>query len=100
MMKGIGVDNIYGNNSCGTKSFETKLPTTEDIFASMGYILIKVPKGPSICPIFHQSKDPELFCDERLLDKDAIYIISGMGIVAGEDAYKKLKNSKLLLWWK
>ena len=91
---------MYGNDERGTVCSDVSfsLVAIEDIFAAMGYRLIKVPKSPSICPIFHQPKKPELFCSEYI-DEDTIYIIAGMGIVAGEKMYKKLNDGKTILWW-
>ncbi len=94
---------MYGSCESGTVCSNNTLPTTEEIFAAMGYALIKVPREPSICPVFHQPEKPELYCDKQIFDKDAVFVVSGMGVVAGEELYKelfqKLRNGTLLLWW-
>ena len=84
-------------------TIETKLPTMEEIFAAMGYTLIKVPREPSICPIFYQPEKPELHLNKCLFDKREAFIVAGIGVVAGEilynELFQKLKNGTLLLWW-
>ncbi len=60
--------------------------------------LIFVPKEPSICPVFHQPVEPELYCDKNI-ERDKSYIVAGMGVVAGEEAYRILNDSNTILSW-
>ena len=93
---------IYGNNECGTVSFDVEGP--KEMMVSLyalllGKRLMWVPREPSICPLFHQPEEPELYCDNQIFDKDAIFVVSGMGVVVGEEAYKKLNDGNTVLRW-
>ncbi len=96
--------NIFNTYTYGDAKIEVEnllqgsCPTIEEIFSAMSYVLIKVPREPSICPVFHQPEVPELYCSEIINEQEA-FVISGMGVVAGKCAYERLKNCKLLLWW-
>ncbi len=94
---------MYGVNDCGTVcSFDVdgSKEMMVNLYASLlGKQLIWIPRGPSICPVFRQPEKPELYCDSQILDKNAAYIISGMGVVAGEEAYKKLNDDNTVLQW-
>lgn len=68
------------------------------LYALMGKRLIFVPKEPSIT-IGPLPEKPELCCNKRLLDTDQAYKVAGFGVVAGEEAYKKLNDGNTILSW-
>ncbi len=82
-----------GTTNCAWSSLDL-----EELYAMMGKHLISIPKGPSICPSFHQPKEPELYCCEHI-DTDQAFVIAGMGVVAGEEAFKKLNDGNTILRW-
>ncbi len=92
--------NINGDNNCGTICSDSNSSVTiEEIAAIIGIRLIKVPKRSPAWPLPHQSEKPELFCDKNIPNKNIVFIVAGMGVVAGEDMYERLNDGNTVLWW-
>ena len=69
------------------------IPSLEEICAAMDIYYIKVPKEPTAFSMFPLPERPKLFEDQNLgIEEDQVHIITGMGVVASKEAYKKLPS--------
>ena len=84
--------------STGTKAATTRWqPPVENLLDSlMKLIEIYVWRGPR--PRFNKDLFPKLHCSD-LVKEDAAYIVAGVGIVAGVDAYDFLDEVGVILQW-
>ena len=93
--------NDFGTVPSTCVSFEAAVESQDmlvELYALLGKRLIFVPREPSICPGFHQPDEPELYLDEHI-EMDKGHVVAGLGVVAGEESYKKLNDGNTVLMW-
>ena len=75
------------------------IPSLEEMYAAMDIYYIEVPKEPSAFSMFSLPERPELFEDQNLvIEKDNIFIVAGLGVVASKEAYEKLNGYCIIEW--
>jgi len=87
----------YGN--CGTVAADINVSglTTEKILAACGFHYIEVPRTPRVLGLGSLPEEPPLH-ESDICDPDQVYIVAGFGVVAGKEAYARLKGRSLLKW--
>ncbi len=91
----IDIDNLFDNNAWWGNDSTTTTCSTLDAELLNGPPIIKVWKGN----FFPVTTEYPQFHKNSMMSKDKAYIVAGVGIVCGEDAYEYIwKQGSLAVW--